>query len=309
MKIILVTGCAGFIGSNLCFKLLEKNQVIGVDNFISGQRKNVNNLKKNPQFGFIDQDITKPLKIRKHLDEIWNLACPASPVDYARYPVETLMAGSVGVKNVLDLALKNKARFLHTSTSEIYGEPQQHPQKETYWGNVNPIGARSCYYESKRFAESLIENYRKKYKLDTKIMRIFNTYGPRMRVDDGRVISNFITQALKGENLTVYGKGTQTRAFCFVSDMVEGLIRMMKSQEHGPINLGNPDEHTILQLAKKITQLIQSKSKIVFLPLPKDDPTKRKPDISLAKKKLGWQPKISLEKGLLKTIDYFSKVA
>jgi len=308
MKTILVTGCAGFIGSNLCFKLLERSQVIGVDNFISGQRKNVNNLKKNPRFGFISQDITKPLKISEHLDEIWNLACPASPVDFPQYPIEILMTGSMGVKNVLNLALKNKAKFLHTSTSEIYGEPQEHPQKETYWGNVNPIGARSCYYESKRFAESLIENYRKKYKLDTKIVRIFNTYGPRMRVDDGRVVSNFITQALEGENLTVYGKGLQTRSFCFVSDMIEGLIKMMKSRQHGPINLGNPDEYTILKLAKKIIQLTQSKSKIVFLFLPKDDPTKRKPDITLAKKTLGWEPKVGLKKGLLETISYFKEV-
>ena len=308
MKTILVTGYAGFIGSNLCFKLLERSQVIGVDNFISGQRKNVNDLRKNSRFVFINQDITKPLKIREHLDEIWNLACPASPVDYSRYPIETLMTGSIGVKNVLDLALKNKAKFLHTSTSEIYGEPQKHPQKETYWGYVNPIGPRSCYDESKRFAESLIENYRKKCKLDTKIVRIFNTYGPRMRVDDGRVVSNFITQALKGKNLTVYGKGTQTRSFCFVSDMIEGLIKMMKSREHGPVNLGNPEEYTVLELAKKIIQITNSKSKIVFLPLPADDPTRRKPDISKANKILSWQPKVSLKNGLLKTISYFRQV-
>lgn len=312
MKTILVTGCAGFIGSNLCFKLLEKNRIIGVDNFISGQRKNINDLKKNPQFVFISQDVTKPLKIlfskREHLDEIWNLACSASPIDYVQYPIETLMTGSIGVKNVLDLALKNKAKFLHTSTSEIYGEPQEHPQKETYWGHVNPIGPRSCYDESKRFAESLIENYRKKYKLDTKIVRIFNTYGPRMRIDDGRVVSNFITQALKGKNLTVYGKGLQTRSFCFVSDMIEGLIKMMKSREHGPVNLGNPEEYTVLELAKKIIQITNSKSKMVFLPLPADDPTRRRPDISKAEKKLSWRPKVSLKDGLLKTISYFRQV-
>ncbi|PJE68971.1 NAD-dependent dehydratase [Candidatus Shapirobacteria bacterium CG10_big_fil_rev_8_21_14_0_10_38_14] len=308
MKTILVTGCAGFIGSNLCFKLLEKNRVIGVDNFISGQRQNVDDLKKNSRFVFIRQDITKPLTIKKHLDEIWNLACPASPVDYFHYPIETLMTGSIGVKNVLDLALKKKAKFLHTSTSEIYGEPKEHPQKETYWGHVNPIGPRSCYDEGKRFAESLIENYREKYQLDTKIVRIFNTYGPRMRINDGRVISNFITQSLKGKNLTVYGQGFQTRSFCFVDDLVKGLIKMMVSGEHGPINLGNPEEYSVLKLAKKIIKLTKSKSKIVFLPLPKDDPTRRKPDITLAKKKLVWQPKVSLQKGLLETINYFEEV-
>lgn len=309
MKTILVTGCAGFIGSNLSLKLLEKrNKVIGIDNLITGSWENIKDLKKSANFSFIKQDITAPLKIKRQIDEIYNLACPASPVDYQKYPIETLMTGSIGVKNVLDLALKKKAKFLHTSTSEIYGEPQEHPQKEIYWGHVNPIGPRSCYDESKRFAESLIENYRKKFDLNTKIVRIFNTYGPKMRADDGRVISNFITQSLKGKNLTVYGQGSQTRSFCFVDDLVEGLIKMMAGGEHGPINLGNPDEYTVLRLAKKIIKLTKSKSKVVFLPLPKDDPTRRKPDITLAKKKLAWQPKISLQKGLLETINYFKEV-
>ena len=307
MKTILITGGTGFIGSHLCQRLAKNNRLICVDNLISGNRKNIKNLERNKNFRFIKHDITRPLKIKEKIDEIYNLACPASPADFPKFPIKILLTSSIGVKNMLDLAVKQKAKFLHTSTSEVYGDPKVHPQKETYWGNVNPIGPRSCYDEGKRFAESLIENYRKKYNLETKIVRVFNTYGPKMRLDDGRVISNFITQALKGENLTVYGDGTQTRSFCYINDMVEGIIEMMKSRETGPINLGNPDEYKILDLARKIIVLTGSKSKITFQPLPADDPTRRKPDITLAKKKLGWKPKIDLEEGLVKTIDYFQK--
>ncbi|MGB9911217.1 MAG: UDP-glucuronic acid decarboxylase family protein [Microgenomates group bacterium] len=309
MKTALVTGAAGFIGSNLCLKLLKlKIKVIGVDNFISGQKKNIEELKKYKNFDFIYHDIIKPLKIKEKIEEIWNLACPASPPDYSQFPIETLLVSSYGVKNMLDLAREKKAKFLHTSTSEVYGDPLVHPQKESYWGNVNPIGPRSCYDEGKRFAESLIENYRKKFGLETKIVRIFNTYGPRMRPDDGRVVSNFIVQALKGEPLTVYGDGSQTRSFCYIDDLIDGLIKMMISNENGPINLGNPGEFTVLQLAKLVLKITKSKSKIVFLPLPKDDPKQRRPDISLAKEKLGWEPKIKLEEGLKRTINYFARI-
>jgi len=307
MKTILITGGAGFIGSHLCQKLIIKNNVICVDNLITGNKENLNDVINNTHFRFVKQDIIKPLKIKEKIDEIYDLACPASPVQLTRVPIEILLTNSVGVKNMLDLALKNKAKFLHTSTSEVYGDPLEHPQKETYWGNVNPIGVRSCYDEGKRFAESLIENYRKKYHLNTKIVRVFNTYGPRMQPDDGRVISNFITQALLGKNLTVYGDGTQTRSFCFISDMIEGILRMMKSRECRPINLGNPKEYPVLEIAQKIIKLTKSKSKIVFLPPLKDDPVRRKPDISLASKKLSWKPVVSLEKGLMETIEYFKE--
>lgn len=311
MKTILVTGAAGFIGSNLCFKLLEEKQfrIIGLDNLITGTKKNVEDLKKNKKFAFIKHDITKPLQISFKVDEIYNLACPASPIDYYKFPIETLLICSLGVKNVLDFALKNKAKFLHASTSEVYGDPLEHPQKETYKGNVNPIGERSCYDEGKRFAESLIVNYRGKYNLDIKIVRIFNTYGPRMRLDDGRVVSNLIVQAIRGEDLTVYGNGLQTRSFCYVDDLVKGLIKMMKSKEAGPINLGSQDEYSIQQLAEAVRKLINLKLRVVFVSPPKgfpgDDPYKRRPDITLARQKLKWEPKVSLKEGLEKTIGYF----
>jgi UDP-glucuronate decarboxylase len=307
MKIILVTGGAGFIGSHLCRRLVKDHQVICLDNLISGQLKNLKALQKEKNFRFIKQDITQPLSFKGPIDEIYNLACPASPVDFPKYPLEILLTCSSGVKNVLDLAVKKQAKILHTSTSEIYGDPLRHPQRETYWGNVNPIGPRSCYDEGKRFAESLVENYRKKYQLETKIIRVFNTYGPMMRADDGRVISTFVNQALKGRPLTVNGSGNQTRSFCFVSEMVDGLLKMMVSEEKGPINLGNPKEFKILDLARKILVLTGSKSKIVFRSRPKDDPSRRKPDITLAKKRLGWEPKVDLEEGLTKTINYFKK--
>jgi len=305
MKTILITGAAGFLGTNLSLELLKRNKVIGVDNLLSGNEKNLKELKSHKNFIFIKQDICSLLIISEKIDEIYNLACPASPVDYHNFPIETLLICSAGVKNVLELAVKNKARFLHTSTSEIYGDPLEHPQKESYWGNVNPIGERSCYDEGKRFAESLIENYRKKYGLDTKIVRIFNTYGPRMRSCDGRVISNFIVPALKGEDLPVYGDGSQTRSFCYVDDMVRGLILMMGSKVHGPVNLGNQNEFTIKELARLIIKFINPKLKMAFKPLPKDDPKIRCPDITLAKEKLGWQPKVFLEEGLKRTIEYF----
>jgi UDP-glucuronate decarboxylase len=305
MKTVLVTGGAGFIGSHLCQRLSKNNKVICVDSLISGDLKNLEDLKKEKNFRFIKHNIVKPFRVDRPVDEIYDLACPASPADFPKYPIEILLTCSVGVKNVLDLALKHKAKFFHTSTSEVYGDPKEHPQKESYWGNVNPVGPRSCYDEGKRFAESLIENYRKKHNLDTKIVRVFNTYGPKMRFDDGRVISNFITQALEGKKLTVHGDGTQTRSFCYIDDMIEGILRMMRSNQSGPINLGNPGEIRILNLARKIITMTSSRSKIVFRPLPKDDPARRNPDIGLAKKRLNWRPKVKFEEGLEKAIKYF----
>ncbi len=305
MKTVLVTGGAGFIGSHLCQQLLQDSQVICVDNLISGHQRNIVDLEKDKNFKFFKHDIVLPLKFSKKIDEIYNLACPASPIDFPKFSIEILLTSSIGVKNILDLALKHQAKLLHTSTSEVYGDPQEHPQKEGYWGNVNPIGPRSCYDEGKRFAESLIENYRKKYNLQTKIIRVFNTYGPRMRPDDGRVISTLIVQALKGESLTVKGAGDQTRSFCYISDMIKAILKMMASNEAGPINLGFPEEEKIIDLAKKIISMTGTKSKITFRPLFPDEPLKRKPDITLARKKLGWKPKVELKEGLKKTIEYF----
>jgi UDP-glucuronate decarboxylase len=308
LRTVLVTGGAGFIGSHLCQQLVEESKVICVDNFITGEKGNISNLLEHPHFTLIERDIIKPLNIQEHIDEIFDLACPASPPDYQQFSIETLMVCSQGVKNMLDLAVKNNAKFLHTSTSEVYGNPKEHPQRESYWGNVNPIGIRSCYDEGKRFAESLIVNYRQRYRIDAKIARIFNTYGPNMRLDDGRVVSNFITQALKGDDLTVYGDGSQTRSFCYISDMIDGILKMMESGESGPINLGNPIEMTVLDLAKKVLELTGSSSRIVFKELPADDPAQRRPDITLAREKFGWEPKISLDVGLRETIKWFSSV-
>lgn len=308
MQTILVAGGAGFIGANLCHYLLERGEtVIAVDNLITGREKNVKELLSSPRFTLVKQDVTLPFDLPAHIDEIYDLACPASPDDFSRYPLEILNVCSNGVRSLLELALKNKARFLQTSTSEVYGDPLEHPQKETYWGHVNPIGPRSCYDEGKRFAESLIVNFRQKTGLDAKIVRIFNTYGPYMRVDDGRVVSNFLTQALRGQDLTVYGDGSQTRSFCYVSDMVEGLTRMMGSNELGPINLGNPGEFAIRELAEKILRLVGGKSQRTFKPLMKDDPKQRRPDITLAKEKLGWEPKIALDEGLGLSLPWFKK--
>ncbi len=305
-KFILVAGGAGFIGSHLCRTLVEKGEnVICVDNLSTGNQENIAGLISSSRFCFLETDITKPLWSDESIKEIYNLACPASPIGYNKLPLETLAVNSSGVWNLLDIAREKEAKFLQTSTSEVYGDPKEHPQKESYWGHVNPIGPRSCYDEGKRFAESLIINYKKKYGLETKIVRIFNTYGPQMDLADGRVVVNLLRQALTGADLTVYGDGTQTRSFCYVSDMVDGLMRMMASSESGPINLGNPGEFTIKELADLIIKLTDSKSKIVFPPLPTDDPTRRRPDISLAVEKLGWEPKISLEEGLRLSLPWF----
>ena len=307
-KWILVTGGAGFIGSHLCDYLLARGErVLCVDNFITGSRRNIAHLLKHPRFRFKKHDITKPFKPGVKLKQVYNLASPASPVGYLRKPLETLLVGSYGVKNMLDLARKNRARFLQASTSEVYGDPKVHPQREDYWGNVNPIGLRSCYDESKRYAEAMAMVYKRLYRLDTKLARIFNTYGPRMDLEDGRVVPNFVKQALLGRPLTVYGRGSQTRSFCYVSDLVEGLYRLMNSKHAGPVNLGNPVEYAVLSFAKKIRKAAGSRSKLVFKPLPENDPTRRKPDISLARKLLRWKPRVSVDKGLKLTIDYFRR--
>ena len=303
----LVTGGAGFIGSHLCAALLKEGQeVICVDNLGSGSFDNVRHLTKNKKFRFIKHNVIEPLQlIEGKIDFIYHLASRASPNDYQTYPVETALANSVGTDRMAKLALAKNAKLLFTSTSEAYGEPKEHPQKESYWGNVNPVGIRSCYDESKRFGEALLMGYHREYNVDIKIVRIFNTYGPRMRLDDGRVIPNFITQALENKSLTIYGDGTQSRSFCYVDDMVKGLIKMMNSKEIGPKNLGNPKEFTILETAKLIKKLTKSKSDFIFMELPKDDPTKRQPDISQARTFLSWEPKIEFEEGLEKTIAWF----
>ncbi len=303
---IVVTGAAGFIGSHLCGLLLEKgSSVIGIDNFITGSKSNLEELEANKNFSFVGADICNLGKIDADVSQIYNLASPASPIDYQQLPLETLDAGSAGVKNMLELAREKNAVFLQASTSEIYGDPLEHPQRESYFGNVNPIGERSCYNEAKRFAEALVMAYNRKHKMQTRIARIFNTHGPRMRANDGRVIPNFITQALAGKPITVYGKGEQTRSFCYVSDLIAGLYALINSSYSFPVNIGNPTEVTILQLAEKIKSLTDSNSEIVFKPLPKDDPIRRKPDISLARKELRWEPKVDWEEGLKKTIEWF----
>ena len=305
MKKIIVTGGAGFIGSHLCETLLDKgNEVVCIDSLITGRKSNIAYLLQNRNFKFIEHDISMPLQL-SGFHELYNLASPASPVDYHKKPIETLLAGSYGVRNMLELCRQNNATFLQASTSEVYGDPKEHPQKESYSGNVNPVGPRACYDESKRFAEALTVNYAQQYKMKTRIARIFNTYGPRMREGDGRVIPNFIAQALKGKPLTIYGKGTQTRSFCYVDDLVQGLQLLMASDYSMPVNLGNPDEFTVLELADKVIAMSGSKSGKKFEGLPKDDPLQRKPDISLAKKTLGWQPRTGLDIGLGKTMQWF----
>jgi UDP-glucuronate decarboxylase len=306
-KRIAVCGGAGFLGSHLCKRLLQdKNEVICVDNFYTGNKNNIIDLIHNPKFELIRHDITFPLFIE--VDEIYNLACPASPIHYQRDPVQTVKTSVHGSINLLGLAKRIKAKILLASTSEIYGDPETHPQNESYWGNVNTVGPRSCYDEGKRCAETLFHSYRIQNKINTKIVRIFNTYGPNMSVDDGRVVSNFIIQALHNKPITIYGKGKQTRSFQYVDDMINGFIRMMESKHHGPINIGNPNEFTIIELAEKILKLTKSKSKLIFKSLPQDDPKQRCPDISLAKKLLHWEPKINLDDGLIKTIEYFEKI-
>ncbi|MCX7793368.1 MAG: SDR family oxidoreductase [Thermodesulfovibrionales bacterium] len=305
-KRILVTGGAGFIGSHLCERLLaEGHEVLCVDNFYTGRKANIAHLLSNPYFEVLRHDITFPLYVE--VDEIYHLACPASPVHYQFDPVQTTKTSVHGSINMLGLAKRLKIKILLASTSEVYGDPTVHPQPETYWGNVNPIGPRACYDEGKRCAETLFFDYHRQHKLKIKIARIFNTYGPRMHPNDGRVVSNFIVQALRGEDITVYGDGTQTRSFCYIDDMIEGLIKLMNSPDDvtGPINLGNPAEFSILELAETVIRLTGSRSKIVYKPLPPDDPRQRCPDITLAKRILNWQPRTHLEDGLKKTIDYF----
>ena len=308
-KRVLVTGGAGFLGSFLCERLLAENcDVACVDNFYTGTKRNIVHLLNNPYFELIRHDITFPLYLE--VDEIYNFACPASPIHYQNDPVQTTKVNVHGSINMLGLAKRTKAKILQASTSEVYGDPAVHPQTETYWGNVNCIGIRSCYDEGKRCAETLFFDYYRQHKLNIRVVRIFNTYGPRMHPNDGRVVSNFILQALKNEDLTVYGDGNQTRSFCYVDDMIEGVIRMMSTPDDftGPVNLGNPEEYRILELAEKIIRLTKSRSKIVFKQLPEDDPLQRKPDIELAKAKLQWQPKTQLEEGLKQTIDYFKSL-
>ncbi len=308
MNRILVTGGAGFIGSFLCEQLLkEGHEVICVDNFFSSRKSNIIHLLDNNRFELIRHDVTTPILLE--VDRIYHFACPASPVHYQFNPVKTIKTNVMGTINMLGMAKRVKARIMLASTSEVYGDPQQHPQKEDYWGNVNPIGIRSCYDEGKRVAETLMMDYHRQNKVDIKIIRIFNTYGPRMAPNDGRVVSNFIMQALRNEEITVFGRGEQTRSFCYIEDLLKGILGMMRLENFiGPINLGNPDEFTILELAEKVIDLTGSKSKLRYLPLPQDDPTQRKPDIALARDKLNWQPNIKLEEGLKKTIAYFEKV-
>lgn len=304
MKRILVTGGAGFIGSNLCKRLLdENNDVICLDNFFTGSKDNIRKFIGNSHFELVRHDVTK--EYFAEVDQIYNLACPASPPHYQSDAIKTIKTSVLGIINMLELAKECKASILQASTSEVYGDPKVHPQTEDYWGNVNPIGIRSCYDEGKRCAETLMMDYHRQMGIDTKIVRIFNTYGPNMAQNDGRVVSNFILQALKNENITIYGDGSQTRSFCYVDDLVEGLIRMMNSNLCGPVNLGNPSERTILDFAKLIIELTNSKSQIIYKPLPSDDPTQRQPNISLAQKELDWQPTVDIIEGLTKTISYF----
>lgn len=308
VKRILVTGGAGFIGSHLCKRLIcLGHEVLCLDNYFTGTKANVAELIGHPRFELIRHDVTAPFKVE--VDEIYNLACPASPVHYQHNPLKTIKTSVLGVLNILELAGESGAKVLHTSTSEVYGDPLVHPQPENYWGNVNPIGRRSCYDEGKRCAETILFDYARRYGLDIKVVRIFNTYGPNMHPQDGRVVSNFIMQALQNGEITVYGSGRQTRAFCYVNDMIDGILRMMATEPGftGPVNLGNPSEFTILELAETILRLTGSQAKLVYKPLPADDPRQRRPDISLAKAKLGWQPGIELEEGLRLTIDYFRR--
>ena len=305
-KRILVTGGAGFLGSHLCERLLkEGNEVLCLDNFFTGQKQNVVPLLANPYFEVIRHDVSDPYFTE--VDEIYNLACPASPVHYQFDPVQTTRTSVLGALNMLELAKRTKARVFQASTSEVYGDPDVHPQPESYWGKVNPIGIRSCYDEGKRCAETLFFDYQRQHGVDIKVVRIFNTYGPRMHPQDGRVVSNFIVQALRGQDITIFGEGQQTRSFCYVDDLIEGFLRLMgtKAGITGPINIGNPGEFTMIELAEKVIRLTGSKSKLAFLPLPQDDPKQRKPDISLAQSELGWSPKVDLEEGLKRTIAFF----
>ncbi len=309
MNKILITGGAGFLGSHLADKLLQqKNEVLAVDNFFTGSKRNISHLASNPHFEFMRHDVTFPLYIETN--QIYNLACPASPIHYQFDPVQTTKTSVHGAINMLGLAKRTRAKILQASTSEVYGDPEVHPQTEEYWGRVNPIGIRSCYDEGKRCAETLFFDYHRQHALDIKVVRIFNTYGPRMHPNDGRVVSNFIVQAIKGEDITIYGDGSQTRSFCYVDDLIEAMVRMMNTSQDitGPINIGNPTEHTMLNLAEMVLRMCQSQSKLVYMPLPSDDPKQRKPDISKAQTALDWTPKVSIEDGLKETVSYFKKL-
>lgn len=307
-KIAVITGGAGFIGSHLCDRLIKEGfKVICLDSLITGKSENIEHLTNDKNFRFIKHDVTKYIDIKEKVDYVLHFASPASPEDYLKFPIQTLKVGSLGTHNALGLAKEKRAKFMLASTSEVYGDPLMHPQPESYWGNVNPVGVRGCYDESKRFAEAITMAYHRVHKIDTRIARIFNTYGPKMRINDGRVIPNFIYQTLNNKPITIYGKGTQTRSFCYIDDLIEGIFRLMNSKVNEPINLGNPDEFSILELAKLILELTQSKSNIVFKPLPQDDPRQRQPDITRPKKILKWQPKIGLEQGLKRTIEWFSR--
>ncbi len=306
---IIVSGAAGFVGSHMCDRLLaEGHTVVGLDNLLTGAERNVAHMAGHPAFRFIRQDVTRPVELDGVIDAVVHMASPASPRDYLEHPIETLDVGSAGTRNMLELARAHQARFLVTSTSECYGDPTEHPQVETYWGNVNPVGPRSCYDESKRFAEALTMAYHRTHGVETNIARIFNTYGPRMKLNDGRVVPAFLDQALRGEPITVFGDGSQTRSFCYVSDLVDGLYRLMLSDERYPVNLGNPQEMTILEFAERIRRLTGSKSGIIHHPLPQDDPKQRQPDITKARRILGWEPRVALDDGLHKTIEYFQKL-
>ena len=308
MRIVL-SGVAGFIGSHFCDRLLDEGHtVVGLDNFLTGTRQNIEHLAGDARFGFLEQDITREFSIDGPVDCVVNMASPASPKDYLEHPIETLAVGSLGTQRMLELAREKKARFLLTSTSECYGDPLVHPQVETYWGNVNPVGPRSCYDESKRYAEAVTMAYHRKHGARTNIARIFNTYGPRMKLNDGRVVPAFLDQALREEPMTVFGSGQQTRSFCYVSDLVDGLYRLMLSDERYPVNLGNPREMTILEFAEQIRQITGTRSPVVFQPLPEDDPQQRQPDIGKAQRILGWRPLVSLEEGLKPTVEHFRKV-
>jgi dTDP-glucose 4,6-dehydratase len=303
---ILITGAAGFLGSHLCDRFIaEGHEVIGMDNFITGSPDNIAHLIGNPGFSFIQHDVTNFIYVPGKLDGVLHFASPASPVDYLELPIQTLKVGSLGSHKTLGLAKNKGARYLLASTSEVYGDPQVHPQPETYWGHVNPVGPRGVYDEAKRFAEAMVMAYHRFHGVDTRIVRIFNTYGPRMRPNDGRVVSNFIVQALRGDPLTVYGEGAQTRSFCYVSDEVDGIYRLFMSEYPTPVNIGNPDEFTVLELARRVIELTGSASEIEYQPLPADDPKVRRPDITLAREQLGWEPRVALDEGLRRTIPYF----
>lgn len=308
-KRILITGGAGFLGSHLCERLVSDGaDVLCLDNYFTGSKENVQHLIKNSRFEIMRHDVTFPLYVE--VDQIYNLACPASPIHYQYDPVQTTKTSVHGAINMLGLAKRLKARILQASTSEVYGDPEVHPQPEEYWGRVNPIGIRSCYDEGKRCAETLFFDYHRQHQLEIKVMRIFNTYGPRMHPNDGRVVSNFIVQAIKGSDITIYGDGQQTRSFCYVDDLIDGMVRLMKSDSSftGPVNIGNPGEFTMLELAEKILKIVGGSSKLVFQPLPQDDPKQRQPDIRLAKEKLGWEPRVGLDDGLKETVSYFKKI-